>query len=122
MLYRILADAVVLIHFCFLVFVIAGGLLVLRWSRLRWVHLPVWLWGAAIEFGGWICPLTPLENHLRTLAGRQGYAGGFIQHYIVDIVYPEDLTRGLQVAFGIAVVVLNLAVYALWWARRRREG
>lgn len=120
--YRFLADAIVLVHFLFVIFVVAGGFLALKWRRLVWGHLPACLWGAAIEFGGWICPLTPLENRLRSLAGQSGYPGGFIQHYVLPIVYPADLTRELQIVLGIGVVAVNLAAYALRWSRRRRAG
>jgi hypothetical protein len=92
--YRTLADLTVLLHFGFVLFVVVGGLLVLRWPRLRWMHLPAAVWGVLIEFFGWICPLTPLENHLRDLRGQSGYAGGFIDHYIVSVLYPEADSPG----------------------------
>ena len=120
--YGLAADAVVAVHFLFVVFVGAGGLLVLRWPRLAWLHLPCALWGAAISFGGWICPLTPLENTLRALAGQSGYGGGFIQHYIVPILYPAALTRELQFAIGAAVIVVNLVAYAVIIRRMRQRG
>lgn len=113
MTYRVLADGVLLLHLLFILFVVGGGLLVLRWPKLAWVHLPVALWGALIEFVGWICPLTPLENALRRLAGEAGYRGGFIEHYLLPIVYPGALTREIQLGLGLAVVVINAAVYAL---------
>mgnify|MGYP001096208834 CR=1 FL=1 len=115
--YGLLADAVLLAHAAFVAFVVLGGLLVLRWPRLAWVHLPVVAWGAGIEFTGGICPLTPLENHWRALAHEQGYAGGFVEHYVFGLLYPEGLTRNVQLALGLGVVVLNGAIYA--WARRR---
>lgn len=118
MLYRNLADLVLLLHLLFIVFVLAGGLLAFRWPKLVWVHLPAVLWGAAIEVAGWICPLTPLENHFRQLAGEAGYAGGFIEHYLLAVVYPADLTREIQLALGFAVLALNLLVYGVWWRRR----
>jgi hypothetical protein len=121
MLPRVLADLTVLLHFMFLLFVVLGGLLVLRWRRLAWIHVPVFLWGALIEFTGWICPLTPLENHLRVLAGEAGYQGGFIAHYILPVVYPAGLTRGVQLVLGSAVLVVNLAVYGRIMVRRRGE-
>jgi hypothetical protein len=105
------ADLVVLLHFAFVLFVIAGGLLVLRWPRLLPLHVAAVIWGAAIEFGGWICPLTPLENHLRDLAGGNRYEGGFVEHYIVPVLYPAALTRSTQLGLGALVVVLNAAVY-----------
>jgi hypothetical protein len=111
LLYRLAADLVALTHFTFVLFVVLGGLLVLRWHRLAWWHLPAALWGAMIELGGWICPLTPLENWLRRGAGEAGYAGGFIQHYLMPVLYPAGLTRPVQLVLGAAVVVLNLAIY-----------
>ena len=120
MLYRGLADSVLVFHLLFILFVFAGGLLVLRWPKLVWAHLPAALWGAAIEFMGWICPLTPLENFFRQAAGTVGYAGGFIEHYLLPTLYPHALTREIQVAMGTTVLVLNLVVYAVVWRRRRR--
>lgn len=111
MTYRVLADAILVIHLCFVVFVALGGFLVLRWRWVAWLHLPAAIWGALIEFMGWICPLTPLENELRRLGGDAGYAGGFIDHYIIALIYPEGLTRGAQIAVGIAVLVVNAAIY-----------
>jgi hypothetical protein len=113
MIYSILADMVVLIHLLFIVFVVTGGLLA-RWSR-KWflVHLPAATWAAAIEFRGWICPLTPLENLLRQKAGQAGYASGFIEHYLVPIIYPAALTREIQFLLGAAVILINAAVYFL---------
>ena len=119
--YRILADGVLLLHLLFILFVVGGGVLLLRWPKLVWVHLPAALWGVAIEFMGWICPLTPLENFFRQAAGMVGYAGGFIEHYLLPTLYPHALTREIQIAMGAAVLVLNLVVYAAVW-RRRRAG
>lgn len=116
--YGLLADAVLLAHATFVAFVVLGGLLVLRWPRLAWLHLPVVAWGAGIEFTGGICPLTPLENHLRTLAQQQGYAGGFVEHYVFGLLYPDGLTREVQFALGMGVLVLNAVVYAWLWRRR----
>lgn len=118
MSYRVLADLVLVAHAAFVAFVVLGGLLVLRWPRVAWLHVPAALWGAAIEFTGLVCPLTPLENHWRHLAGEQGYPGGFIEHYILSALYPEGLTRDIQLVLGLAVVVLNVAIYA--WALRRQ--
>ena len=115
MSYRLLADLVLVVHAAFVVFVMLGGLAVLRWPRLAWVHLPAAIWGAGIEFAGGICPLTPLENHWRQLAGEQGYTGGFVEHYVVAALYPEGLTRGLQIALGLAVLAVNAAVYVRFW-------
>jgi hypothetical protein len=118
--YGLLAEVVLLAHAAFVVFVVLGGLLVLRWPRLAWIHLPVVAWGAGIEFAGGICPLTPLENHLRALAHEQGYAGGFVEHYVFGLLYPEGLTREVQIVLGLGVLALNGAVYAWLWYRRRQ--
>jgi hypothetical protein len=114
-----LANLVVLVHFGFVLFVSIGALAVLRWRRLAWVHVPAAIWGVLIEFAGWICPLTPLENALRLRAGEVGYEGGFIDHYITSLVYPEGLTRRSQVVLGILVLAFNAVVYALLVVRRR---
>lgn len=121
MLYRILADAVVVVHALFVVFVVLGALAVLRWPRLAWLHLPAAAWGALIEFGGWICPLTPLEKHLRLRAGEAAYEGGFIEHYLLPILYPPGLTRSAQIILGLLVVAINLAVYGALLRRRTRR-
>lgn len=121
MIFRILADAVLVAHFGFVLFVVLGGLLALRWPRVAWVHVPVALYGALIEFAGFVCPLTPLENHFRRLGGEAGYAGGFIDHYITPTLYPEGLTRDAQLVLGVSVLALNVAVYGIWWRRRRRS-
>jgi hypothetical protein len=120
--YGLLADLVLLAHAGFVAFVVLGGLLVLRWPRLAWVHLPVVAWGAGIEFTGGICPLTPLENSLRALAHQQGYPGGFVEHYVFGLLYPDGLTYGVQLALGVLVLLVNAAVYAFAWWRRRRRG
>lgn len=118
MIYRLLADLVVVLHLGFVLFVALGGLLV-RWRRAAAiVHLPCAAYGAAIEVWGWICPLTPLENRLRALGGARGYAGGFVEHYLVPLVYPAPLTHGAQLLLGLLVVVLNAAIYRS--ALRRR--
>jgi hypothetical protein len=117
MLYRLLADLVVLLHSGFVLFVVLGGLLALRWPRAAWAHLPAALWGAGIEFAAGICPLTPLENHLRRLGGEAGYTGGFVEHYVLPILYPDGLTRGVQLALGTFVLVLNIVVYVIVWRR-----
>jgi hypothetical protein len=113
-----LADFVVLLHFLFVLFVVFGGLLVLRWPRLAYVHLPIAVYGVLIEFVGWVCPLTPLEKRLRESAGQQGYEGGFIEHYILPVLYPAGLTRGVQLVLGALVIVVNLVIYAVL-ARKR---
>ena len=113
------ADVVLVLHLGFVLFVVFGGLLALRWRRVAWVHVPVALYGAAIEFIGFVCPLTPLEVWLRRRGGEAGYTGGFVEHYITAALYPTGLTRELQIALGVAVLALNAAVYALWLRRGR---
>lgn len=118
MFYRFLADLVVLIHFGFIIFVVTGGFLAWRWRRVAWVHLPCAVWGTLIEFAGWICPLTPLEVKLRTAAGQAGYEGGFIEHYLIPVMYPESWGPGLRLALGTAVIAINGLAY--WGLVRRR--
>jgi hypothetical protein len=116
-IYRLAADALVLLHALWLAFVVFGALLALRWRRVLWAHVPVVAWGALVEFTGWVCPLTPWENDLRRLGGQEGYAGGFIERYVTAIIYPEGLTREIQIGLGIGVLVLNAGLY--WWVLRR---
>ena len=106
-----LADGVVLVHLAFVIFVVAGGFAVLRWKPVAWVHVPVALWGAGISLGRWICPLTPLENWLRAQSGSAPYPGGFIDHYVMPVLYPVALTRELQIAAGVFVLALNALLY-----------
>ncbi len=120
MTYRIAADLVVLTHFMFVLFVVFGALLALRWPRVILLHLPAAVWGALIEFQGWICPLTPLENRLRSLGGQAGYAGGFVEHYLLPLLYPAGLTRTVQLTLAAAVVAVNGLLYALVWFKWRR--
>ena len=120
MLPRVAADIVVTVHFGFIVFVVLGGLLALRWPRMVWVHVPVAVWGVVIELVGFICPLTPLENRLRVAAGDDGYAGGFIDHYLIPVVYPDGLDKSTQVTLGILVFAVNLAIYGMVVAKRRK--
>ncbi len=115
---QVLADLVVLIHLGFILFVVFGGLIVLQWPRMAWLHLPCAAWGALIEFAGWICPLTPLEQKLRIAAGENGYTGSFIDHYIVPIVYPAELTRSDQIWLGLVVIAINALAYSLLLWRR----
>jgi hypothetical protein len=122
MTYVLAADLVVLLHLGFLLFVVLGAFLVLRRPRLAWLHLPAVAWGAMIELSGWtVCPVTPLENALRRAAGAEGYSGGFIDHYILPLIYPPGLTRPAQVGLGVLVLGLNLALYAIILARHRRQ-
>jgi hypothetical protein len=110
-LYGILTGAVIVAHFLFIAFVATGGLLVLRWPRLAWVHLPAVVWGVMIELTGWICPLTPLENHLRRLGDGSAYSGGFIEQYLIPVIYPANLTVVTQYILGGLVIVVNLILY-----------
>jgi hypothetical protein len=121
MVYRILADLVVGVHALFVVFVVAGGLLALRWPWAAAAHLPAAVWGTLIEFRGWICPLTPLEKSLRASAGQAGYEGGFIDHYLLPVLYPAGLTQRVQVVLGSLVIAVNVVVYGLL-LRRRAAG
>ena len=121
MTYRLLADATVSLHLAFIVFVVLGGLVVLRKPRAAWLHLPAVAWVVWLELTGAICPLTPLENAFRARAGQAGYEGGFIDHYLMPIIYPAGLTPQVQALLGIAVLVLNVAVYAVLLRRRRKR-
>jgi hypothetical protein len=116
-----LADGLVVSHLLLIAFVVAGAALLWRWPRLVWLHLPAVLWGAYAEFSGAICPLTPLENRLRALAGEAGYAQGFVEHYLLPLIYPQALTHEIQLVLGIAVVAVNALLYALWLRPRRRR-
>lgn len=118
---RILADAVLVLHLAFIGFAMLGGLAVLRWPRLAWLHLPCVAWGAYTEFTATVCPLTPLENHFRRLAGESGYAGGFIEHYLWPLIYPAGLTPAMQVWLGVAAVAVNVVGYLLLWRLRRKK-
>ena len=122
MFYRILADLLVVFHFAFIVFVMLGGVLALRWRWMMWIHLPVAAWGAFIEFSGRICPLTPLENVFRRKAGLADYTDSFVEHYVLPVIYPAELTRELQLLLGVIVLAVNLAIYAyvIWRYRRVR--
>jgi hypothetical protein len=111
MVYHILADIVVVVHLSFVMFVVVGGLLVLRWRPVVWVHIPAAVWGVLIEFGGWMCPLTPLEKWLRTLGGGVEYRSDFIQHYLLSVLYPDTLTRSVQIILGSIALAVNLLIY-----------
>jgi hypothetical protein len=117
----VIAELIVAVHFAFVVFVVLGGLLALRWVWVAWIHLPAVIWGVLIEFTGWICPLTPLENHLRRASGEAGYQGDFIAHYILPVLYPDGLTRTDQLMLGGAALAINVAVYAFVVVRHRRS-
>lgn len=117
MWYQFLADLIVCLHAAFVLFVVFGGLIVLKWPSVMWLHLPAALWGALIELGGWVCPLTPLENWLRVQAGAAGYHGDFIARYLLPVLYPEHLTREVQLILGGLVLVINMALYGWIWRR-----
>jgi hypothetical protein len=120
--YRLLADALVVLHGLFVLFVVFGSLLVLWRPRVMWLHIPAAAWGALIEWYGWICPLTPWEQALRLRAGQAGYRGGFIEHYLVPLIYPAGLTPEMQTRLGVLVVLFNAGLYAVVWRRVRRRS
>ncbi len=120
MLYKLLADSVALLHLVFVLFVVGGGLLALKWRWVMWLHLPAAAWGAAVEFGGWMCPLTPLELWLRESGGQSGSQSEFIARHILPMLYPAGLTRAAQFALGALVLIVNLAIYGWLWRRMRR--
>src|SRR5438105_5502374 len=110
MVFKLAANALALIHLAFILFVVLGGLLLLRWPKLMWIHIPAAVWGALIEFAGWYCPLTSIENHLLRRAGEAGYSGGFVAHYVFRLIYPSGLTRGIEIAIGVFVLAVNVSV------------
>jgi hypothetical protein len=121
MIFRILADGVVVLHALFVAFVVLGGFLALRWRAIAWLHVPAALWGALIEYAGWICPLTPLENLLRARAGSGGYSGGFVEHYVLRALYPGDLTPAVRWTLGSLVLGVNGVAYVLLLRQSRRR-
>ena len=119
MAYSLAADLLVLLHLAFIVFVVLGGLLVWRWWRVVFVHLPAVIWAVLLEFYGWLCPLTPWEQQLRQAAGENGYSGSFIAHYLLPLIYPAGLTHNVQLLMGLGVLLINLLIYGwLLWRRR----
>lgn len=120
MAYQILADSIVVLHFGFILFVILGALLIIKWRWIIWLHLPALIWAASIMYWGWICPLTPLENQLNSAAGSEGYEVGFIEHYIIPVIYPEGITPGHQLLLGALLVLLNIGIYLLIWRRHQK--
>lgn len=116
-----LADLVLVVHLAFVLFVVLGGLLVLKWPRLALLHVPAAIWGVLIEYSGWICPLTPIENSFRVRGGVAGYSGGFIEHYIQPVLYPAGLTRATQMVLGTVVLILNLTAYGIVVSRMRHR-
>ncbi len=119
MIYRSLADIAFVAHLIFVIFVVFGGLLVVFWNRLAWLHVPALIWGVLLEWNAWICPLTPLENWLLRRAGVPEYGGGFVEHYIVPIIYPDHLTHEMQLVLGTLLLAFNILIYAwVFWRRR----
>ena len=121
MIYSFLADLLVVFHQVFILYVIAGALLFIKWAKTLWLHLPSCFWGMTVEYTGWICPLTPWEIQLRRLAGEEGYTGSFIEHYLIPIIYPIGLTREVQMLLGGTVLIVNLSLYTLILIKRRKR-
>ena len=121
MIHRLAADAVLLLHLGFILFVLLGGVLAVRWRWAPLLHLPAVAWGVYIELSGGLCPLTPLENRLRIAAGDAGYAGGFIEHYLLALIYPAGLTQDVQYVLAAIVVGVNALASGWVWRRRRRR-
>ncbi len=122
MIYRVLADAVLIVHLLFILMVVFGGLWVLRRRKAVWIHLPVAAYGALISFFGWVCPLTPLENNLRRAAGGGTYTGeGFVEHYLLPVIYPGPMTKEMEIALGVGVILVNAAIYSRVIQKRRRQ-
>ncbi len=119
--YRLAADLVVVLHLVFILFVFLGGLTLFRWPRMIWIHVPAAVWGGLVELVGAPCPLTPLENHLRNAGSVATYSGGFIDHYIMPIVYPPGLTRETQVVLGVLVLGINFAIYFKFLTRKQKK-
>ena len=121
MIYSFLADLLVVFHLVFILYVIAGALLIFKWPKTLWLHLPSCFWGMNVEFTGWFCPLTPWEIQLRRLAGEEGYTGSFIEHYLIPIIYPSGLTPEVQMVLGGTVLIVNLSLYTLILIKRRNR-
>ena len=117
--YALFADLILIFHLAFIVFIVVGGLTVLYWPRMIWLHLPAAAWGVLIELAGWICPLTPLESWLRVKAGQEGFSETFVERYLLPIIYPDELTRNVQLVLAAVVFVVNGTIYALVWRARR---
>ena len=122
MVYRVLAEVVLAVHFAFVLFAVLGGIGVIFRPVVAWIHVPAVVWAALIEFAGWICPLTPLENLLRAKGGLNGFETGFVEHYILPVLYPEALTRNLQIILGVMVLGINLFIYGIVLYRFNKWG
>ncbi|NOR05364.1 MAG: DUF2784 family protein [Deltaproteobacteria bacterium] len=122
MLNLFFADLVVMVHVAFVLFSVLGGFLVLRWKLCAWIHIPAVMWAALIEFCGWVCPLTPLENWLREKGGGSSYGSGFIEHYIIPVLYPASLTQNMQIILGVFVLGINLVIYGWILHRTMKAG
>lgn len=120
MLQSVIADLILVIHLVFILFVVLGGLLVLRWPLAAFIHLPAVIWGVAIEWGNRVCPLTPMEQKFRLAASEVGYTGGFIEHYLFPLIYPDELTREIQLGLGLFLLLVNVLIYS-WWLLRRKK-
>ncbi len=112
MIYSILADALLVIHLIFIIFVLLGGILIIKWRWVVYLHLPTAAWGILVEFNHWICPLTPWENALRRAAGDISYETSFIEHYLLPLIYPSNLTNELQIILGSLIIIINLMIYS----------
>ena len=121
MIYSFLADLLVVFHLVFILYGIAGAMLIFKWPKTIWLHLPSCFWGMTVEFTGWICPLTPWEIQLRRLAGEEGYTESFIEHYLILIIYPSGLNREIQMLLGSIVLIVNLSLYTLILIKRRKR-
>ena len=122
LLSRIAAEGIVVVHLIFILFVILGGLALFKWPWMIWVHVPAAVWGGLVELVGAPCPLTPLENHLRQAGNADAYSGGFIDHYIMPIVYPPGLTRQTQVVLGVLILAVNFAIYFKFLTRKTKAA
>jgi hypothetical protein len=123
MVYHALSNLILIVHLAFVLFVVLGGLLVLKWRGLAWVHAPAFLWAALIEFAGWVCPLTPLENWLRLQGGALPYRTTFMEHYLLPLLYPATLTRNLQIFLGLLVLGINLGFYSwMFWRAAQKKA
>jgi hypothetical protein len=122
MIYRLLADLVLVLHFAFVIFAVFGGALVLRYPNMLKVHLLALSWAIVVQWADWVCPLTPLENYLRGLGGEAGYDGSFVEHFVLKILYPQELTPELRTTLGLALIIMNVAIYTFVMAGKRRQA